>query len=185
MAAAKVRDKERDRMYERKLLKERQAEDGQFVAQPRFVTAAFKQKMLDDEKWEYEDRLAEAVEEKTDVRTRGMEGFYAGLLTKNIALGGDVATHALSAYTTGSARQERVFSGPAAVLASTSVVPDVAPSFAQSSALPTVAASPAVAQRASTRAEEEQAAVSTEEHIDSARSRYLARKRSAAAAQVG
>ena len=48
-------------------------------------------------------RLAEAVEASTDVRKRGMMGFYSNLLTKNIALGGSLDS-AVSAYTAGSSR---------------------------------------------------------------------------------
>ena len=48
-------------------------------------------------------RLAEAVEASTDVRKRGMMGFYSNLLTKNIALGGSLDS-AVSAYTVGSSR---------------------------------------------------------------------------------
>ena len=50
-------------------------------------------------------RLAEEVDRRTDVRGKGMQGFYANLLTKNIAMGGDVSTSAVSAYTAGSERQ--------------------------------------------------------------------------------
>jgi hypothetical protein len=44
------------------------------------------------------------VEQRSDVRKSGMEGFYANLLTKNIAMGGDVSAHAVSVHTAGSAR---------------------------------------------------------------------------------
>lgn len=50
-------------------------------------------------------RLAEEVDRRTDVRGKGMQGFYTNLLTKNIAMGGDVSTSAVSAYTAGSERQ--------------------------------------------------------------------------------
>ena len=62
---------------------------------PKFITAAYKQKLLDDKKWDYEDRLADEIEQRTDVRGQGMTGFYSNLLTKNIALGGDVDKSAL------------------------------------------------------------------------------------------
>lgn len=62
--------------------------------------------MLEEKKWNYEDRLAEEIERRTDVRGQGMQGFYANLLTKNIAMGGDVASSATSAYTAGSSRQK-------------------------------------------------------------------------------
>ena len=58
MNMAKVREKEKERIYERKLLKERQVEDAQFGAdQPKFITAAYKQKLAEEKIWEYEDRL--------------------------------------------------------------------------------------------------------------------------------
>ena len=49
--------------------------------------------------------LAEEVDRRTDVRGKGMQGFYTNLLTKNIAMGGDVSTSAVSACTAGSERQ--------------------------------------------------------------------------------
>jgi len=58
-------------------------------------------------------RLADEVEQRTDVRKSGMEGFYANLLTKNVAMGGDVDAHAVSVYTAGSARQSHVLHEPA------------------------------------------------------------------------
>ena len=55
---AKVREKEKDRIFERKLVKEREAEDKEFPDQPQFVTAAYKAKLLEANKWNYEDRYA-------------------------------------------------------------------------------------------------------------------------------
>lgn len=52
---AAVREKEKDRIYERKLLKERVVEDALFPDQPQFLTSAYKQKLLEDKKWNYED----------------------------------------------------------------------------------------------------------------------------------
>jgi hypothetical protein len=62
---------------------------------------------MEDQKWEMEDKLADALEERTGVAARGMHGFYSNLLTKNIAMGGDVTTSAVSAYTAGSRRQQK------------------------------------------------------------------------------
>lgn len=53
---AKVREKEKDRIYERKLLKERKIEDEQFANQPKFITTAYKNKLLEEKKWNYEDQ---------------------------------------------------------------------------------------------------------------------------------
>jgi len=105
-ATAAVREKEKDRIYERRLLKERQQEDAEFGDKPKFVTSAYKQKLMEDRKWEYEDRIADEVEKRTGAESRGMHGFFSNLLTKNIAMGGDVQ-HAVSAYTAGSDRQRR------------------------------------------------------------------------------
>ena len=55
------------------------------------------------------------MEQRTDVRKSGMEGFYANLLTKNVAMGGDVDAHAVSVYTAGSARQSHVLHEPTPV----------------------------------------------------------------------
>lgn len=46
------------------------------------------------------------------MRKSGMQGFYKNLLTKNVALGGDVDAHAVSVYTAGSARQSHLLDGP-------------------------------------------------------------------------
>jgi hypothetical protein len=51
--------------------------------------------------------LAEELEQRTDVRGSGMHGFYANLLTKNVAMGGNVE-HSVSVYTAGGMRQNRM-----------------------------------------------------------------------------
>lgn len=55
-AAAQVREKEHERAFERQLLKERAAEDAEFGDQPKYITSAYKQKLLEEKKWEYEDK---------------------------------------------------------------------------------------------------------------------------------
>ncbi len=69
--------------------------------------------MIDKQNHPLSFRLADEVEQRTDVRKSGMEGFYANLLTKNVAMGGDVDAHAVSVYTAGSARQSHVLHEPA------------------------------------------------------------------------
>ena len=69
------------------------------------MTSAYKKKLIEDKKWEYENMLADKLDEKTDVRTSGMEGFYKNLLTKNISMGSSVDGNAVSVYTAGSVRQ--------------------------------------------------------------------------------
>lgn len=56
MNMAKVREKEKERIFERKLLKERTVEDEQFPDQPKFITTAYKNKLLEEKKWNYEDQ---------------------------------------------------------------------------------------------------------------------------------
>jgi hypothetical protein len=51
-----MREKEKERVYEKKLLKERTEEDKEFGDKPKFMTSAYKKKLLEDQKWEYEDR---------------------------------------------------------------------------------------------------------------------------------
>lgn len=58
-------------------------------------------------------RLTDEIEARTDVRSQGMHGFYSNLLTKNVAMGGDVEGSALSAYTAGSQRQSKMSSSSA------------------------------------------------------------------------
>lgn len=73
--------------------------------EPKFITSAYKKKLMEEQRWDYEDRLNDEVERRNDVTKKdGMSGFYAGLLTKNIAYGGDLSA-ATSAYTAGSVRQ--------------------------------------------------------------------------------
>jgi hypothetical protein len=88
------------------LLKERQKEDAAYGDKPKFITSEYKRKLMEDQKWEMEDKLADALEQRTGVAERGMHGFYSNLLTKNIAMGGDVTSSAVSAYTAGSRRQQ-------------------------------------------------------------------------------
>ena len=75
----------------------------------KFVTSAYKQKLLEEKKWEYEDKLEAELEKREEKakQSGGLVGFYSNLLTKNIAYGGDVASSAISAYTAGSQRQEK------------------------------------------------------------------------------
>ncbi len=107
-AASQLREKEQERSFERQLLKERKAEDALYGDQPNYITAAYKEKLMESKKWELEDKMMEEVEKRHDVRSLGMQGFYSNLLTKNLAMGGDVKSNAISAYTAGSQRQEQV-----------------------------------------------------------------------------
>lgn len=105
--AAVLRERENDKAYERKLLKERKEEEEQFgEEEQKFVTSAYREKLEERQKWEYEERIQSAMDKKNDVRVKGMQSFYSNLLTKNVAVGGDVNTSAVSAFTAGSQRQQ-------------------------------------------------------------------------------
>lgn len=85
IATSKIREKEQERMYERKLMRDRQKEDELYGDTEKFMTSAYKKKLEDEKKWQYEDKLSDAVEQKTDYRSKGMHGFYANLMSKNVA----------------------------------------------------------------------------------------------------
>jgi hypothetical protein len=55
-------------IYERQLLKERQKEDHLYGDKEKFVTAGYKKKLQEDEKWAKEEALRLKREEEDDVR---------------------------------------------------------------------------------------------------------------------
>ena len=60
-AAAIVREKEKDRLFEKKLIKERELEEatGEVAEDKKdvkFITSAYKQKLMEQRKWELEDK---------------------------------------------------------------------------------------------------------------------------------
>ncbi|EIE26302.1 hypothetical protein COCSUDRAFT_58842 [Coccomyxa subellipsoidea C-169] len=74
---AKEREREQDIIYERTLLKERAAEDHLFGDKDKFVTAAYKKKLEEDQKWLAAERIREARDAKADVVKAGhMGNFY-------------------------------------------------------------------------------------------------------------
>lgn len=177
--AAKIRDMDFDRVYERQLLKE-QVDDGT----ERFVTAAYKQQLQESRKWDAHDRVADAIEKKTTAESAGMHGFYSNLLTKNVGMGADVEKNAVSAYTHDSAGH-RVLTGdtrlddvrqaaPAPTLSAPPtadpVTGDTVPAPATADAVPATA--DAVAATA-----DAVPVPTTADTVSSARERYLARKR--------
>lgn len=64
---AKVREREHEIIYERKLAKERSKEDHLFADKDKFVTGAYKRKLAEQAKWLEEERLRQLREEKEDV----------------------------------------------------------------------------------------------------------------------
>jgi len=86
LKTAQRRDKEREIVHEKKLLKERQAEDALYGDLPKFVTSAYKAKLEEDEAFAKESDLQDAS--AADVTTSGMSGFYRGVMqsAKGIAV---------------------------------------------------------------------------------------------------
>ncbi|CAL8465513.1 g5049 [Coccomyxa elongata] len=85
---AKEREREQDIIYERTLLKERAAEDHLFGDKDKFVTAAYKKKLEEDQKWLAAERIREARDAKADVVKAGhMGNFYRNIMTGNVAFG--------------------------------------------------------------------------------------------------
>ncbi|KAI7755208.1 hypothetical protein M8C21_025655 [Ambrosia artemisiifolia] len=86
---AKVREREHEIIYERKLAKERSKEDHLFADKDKFVTGAYKRKLAEQAKWLEEERLRQLREEKEDITTKkggDMTEFYFNL-SKNVAFG--------------------------------------------------------------------------------------------------
>ena len=102
---AKIREVENQRIRERRLLHERQADDALYGDKEKLVSASYKRKLQEMQNWDAEDARLAALEEREDVMKQGehaMAGFYANL-NKNIAMGG-TTTNARSAYTVKEAR---------------------------------------------------------------------------------
>ncbi|KAK9903590.1 hypothetical protein WJX75_009420 [Coccomyxa subellipsoidea] len=85
---AEERKREQDIIYERTLLKERAAEDHLFGDKDKFVTAAYKAKLEEDQKWLAAERIREARDAKADaVKAGHMGNFYRNVMTNNAAFG--------------------------------------------------------------------------------------------------
>ncbi|XP_076956639.1 uncharacterized protein LOC143631893 [Bidens hawaiensis] len=85
---SKLREREHEIIYERKLAKERSKEDHLFADKDKFVTGAYKRKLAEQAKWLEEERLRQLREEKEDITKKGgdMTEFYFHL-SQNVAFG--------------------------------------------------------------------------------------------------
>lgn len=85
---AEERRREQDVLYERRLAKERAAEDHLFGDKEKFVTAAYKKKLEEDAKWAAARKKEEEEEERNAVEKKGHMGdFYRHLFRSNVAFG--------------------------------------------------------------------------------------------------
>ncbi|KAK3745199.1 hypothetical protein RRG08_012383 [Elysia crispata] len=77
LKAAEVKKKEEERRVERKVQKEREAEGEMYADKEKFVTSAYKQKMLEMQEAEEKEKQESAFEAMTDVtKQKDMSGFY-------------------------------------------------------------------------------------------------------------
>ncbi len=97
---AKARDRVKEVIHEKKLLKEREAEDAIYGDTPQFVTSAYREKLKEREQWELEEKKAEREGVGSDVHHKGMASFYGNILnnkTQLLTSSGDIPSS--SAYT--------------------------------------------------------------------------------------
>ncbi|XP_074269747.1 uncharacterized protein LOC141592813 [Silene latifolia] len=84
---AKLREREHEVVYERKLAKERSKDDHLYADKDKFLTSAYKRKLAEKEQWEREERLRQLREERDDVTKKtDITDFYFNL-AKNVAFG--------------------------------------------------------------------------------------------------
>ena len=96
--AADFRKREQDVTYERRLMKEREKEDELYGDKEKFITSAYRKKLEEDEKWKKEELEREQREREREVQGKSdMTSFYANLMNRNVATGGDTATHSRKA----------------------------------------------------------------------------------------
>ncbi len=89
MDRAKVKKLEDDLVYGRQLAKERTVDEHLYGDKEKFMTAGYKQQLIEQEKFKADLAKKAAEEEKNAVEKRGnMAGFYANLLNNNENMGG-------------------------------------------------------------------------------------------------
>ncbi|KAE9094011.1 hypothetical protein PF006_g24312 [Phytophthora fragariae] len=190
---AKIRDVENERIREQRLLNERKADDALYGDKDKLVSASYKRKLQEMQRWDAEDARLATLEEHEDVTKQGehaMAGFYANL-NQNIAMGGST-DNARSAYT---AKKASADEGPARPdrereheREAVKTLDEPAIKKTKSSEQPREGQSPPLTARdepesdktdaSSTQKEEkrEEAKPSKEDAIAAARARFLARK---------
>jgi coiled-coil domain-containing protein 55 len=85
LKTADDRKRENEVLYERKLLKERQEEDDQFGDKPKYVTGAYKAKLLEQQQWLEEQKAIETREAAEAIGARGdraFNSFYSNLIER-------------------------------------------------------------------------------------------------------
>ena len=87
LETAEHRKKEQEILFEKRLEKEREAEEAVYGTKEKFVTGAYRRKLEEEEKWKMEQEKKREEDEANAVEKRGnMAGFYANYL--NVVGGG-------------------------------------------------------------------------------------------------
>jgi len=88
METAAHRKKEQDVLLERRLEKEREAEEAVYGTKEKFVTGAYRRKLEEDEKWKLEQvRKQEEDEANAVEKKRSMAGFYSNYVIGVVGAG--------------------------------------------------------------------------------------------------
>lgn len=92
LKAAKVRERERDAVFERKIAREQEEEDAkeEYQGKEKFVTKAYKRKLEERKQWETEQEEKSQEEEANDVTKKTVGAAFAsfyGNLNRNVAVG--------------------------------------------------------------------------------------------------
>ena len=109
-SAAEIRKIDDERVFQMKLKKEADEDADEYGDKEKFVTSAYKEKLIEMKRWKEEDKRLQNLENETTVEgKKDMTGFYANLMTKNLAMGqGNATKDATSAYTIGSKRNQHI-----------------------------------------------------------------------------
>nr|CAB3264452.1 nuclear speckle splicing regulatory protein 1 [Phallusia mammillata] len=85
LKAAEARNRERQRVEERKIEKEREQEGDTFKDKPAFVTSAYRKRMQEKQEEEEQERREAAIEDALDVRKqKDLSGFYRHFLRQQM-----------------------------------------------------------------------------------------------------
>ena len=116
LKTAEVRKRENEILFERKLLKDRAAEDDEFGDKPKYVTGAYKEKLKEQQRWLEEQKVIEAREAAEAVGAKGdraFSSFYSNLLERKAGAGPSVsAPTAVSASSAASLQPAAAVTAP-------------------------------------------------------------------------
>lgn len=115
LKTAEVRKRENEILFERKLLKDRAAEDDEFGDKPKYVTGAYKEKLKEQQRWLEEQKVIEAREAAEAVGAKGdraFSSFYSNLLERKAGGGAVVSAPASSSAASAASLHPTAVSAP-------------------------------------------------------------------------